>query len=757
MHARRISENVSPLRVLSFIHSRNFVRFTLVLSFLISFFIFINASSLTRRMGESRVTIDGLGARASGSVNTRIYVTSVEPNVSATYGDIIIVQGYVTVANLSNPPNWDPWPDVSVALKMNDSFMYDSGLIVNTTTDNNGNYTLSYTIPNNQSAGYWNVTVGLSPIPDYNYTHDPNFSGTIVEDLTILIKTSINATLNDPIWKDEDLVIYGYLTEQSPFSGSLTNQIVDVHVMNGTTLLGTHSFTTNLTGGYYGIIPAQNVDNLTYSVVYSGDSSHDSCSVNGTVNLYNSARFEFDPGMVTFQYAGMAIRVFGNAFQKDRDFGIEVPLESKDFNVYWDGAFLEQESTDEDGVFDFTMDISSTESPGIHALRLEVDVQNMTSQDISSTYNILVKQIGVILDESMDDPVFPNKDYVVEGQINPARQGISIVVDLHYRNGSFIRYDGYGQDNATLGSMTTNSEGRFYFKINGSFITSELRNITVVVNPYNKGNFGSGTNNTAITFITAIYFVNLTASSKTQVIQGRSFLISGVIVSQLGAPVREQDVVINYVIGTHNYSASFTTNKFGQFSGSIIINGTPGQHFTYILIVNASTSTQYKSESFELTIVEPPNSSWVLWLIPPIIVGFIFLGVLYTKYSKKKELQEARSFMQQKMDVLRMLVNNGRYKEAISYCYQIFVQVTEREFDLDLDDLGKGITIREFMDLLVREKGVPAELAWKFNNMLNEGLYSHYKVTRKDVSSTVETFGILYKEITGDISERFEL
>jgi hypothetical protein len=61
----------------------------------------------------------------SGSANTRVYVTGVN-TMSQVQGGYFVLRGYVTVANVSDPPNWDPWPSVAIALRMNGSFIYQS-------------------------------------------------------------------------------------------------------------------------------------------------------------------------------------------------------------------------------------------------------------------------------------------------------------------------------------------------------------------------------------------------------------------------------------------------------------------------------------------------------------------------------------------------------------------------------------------------------------------------------------------------------
>jgi hypothetical protein len=591
--------------------------------------------------------------KPSGSYNTKIFVQSVN-NQTRAQGDPLEVFGYVTVANLSSG-QYDPWPNVSIALIMNNSFIwrtYSPASIVNTTTNARGNFTLVYTVTSNQTLGYWTVTAGLSPIVNYNYTYDPFFSGTKNFTVTIVAYTIFHVTGFSP----------AEFNTHQPFT--ITGNILTL---------------------------ARNpVGNQTVIVVFSAHSP----LLNYTTETVPDGSFSFDI----------------SALDANDTFDL----------IYAGGGFF-----------------------------LPTSLLNQA---------VPFMQANVYLSPSVFYAVFPGEPYTIDGNITSPIGGIDLAVQLSYANGSTQLYTPSMQP-AGYGLMQTTAAGTFHFMIRDSSIPPSLTNMTVIANYDGLGAFPIVSYGPfPVRFISSVKFENVSVDGKPIASQGirldTDTVVSGTILSNYGTPVAGHSIEFLDVGTGENFNGS--TDASGAFSITFqVTRGTANSKATFEFLIVPATGPTLNSSTYLITILPQNNAVYYLWLIPVAVAAVVFGVYGYNIFLKKREVQQTRSYIQKKMDVVRSLVLAGKYREGIAYCYQSLVEIATKQYDLEEPQVGQ--TAREFIEFLVTEKNVPPEHAFQFMSSVQESLYSHHEITKDHVSSTLAGLGSLYCDITSDVADCFTI
>nr|MDO8114066.1 hypothetical protein [Candidatus Sigynarchaeota archaeon] len=626
-------------------------------------------------------------------------------------------------------------------------------------TDMYGRYSYSHQVSPSEPTAM-NYTVGqvkisLAAFPSVNYTRSVYIRPSIS---TVIINTTA------PAWKDEAAIIQGILRENEP---SLNNMqpiqgfSVNISLWNGPTLLDSQVLITDSSGRYTATFPAQNLDSLDYTVTFPSQNKYAASSFSGIFPVYKTAVFVYDPAMKRSEFQGYSFTIYGRAYA--RGFGLpDRPISSRSCEFLWDGGLIQLLSTSSGGNFQFSYSTSFSTIPGNYTitLRLLGDF-NYTGYSVSTDYTIQILALlplAITIPASASDPVFPDEPLIIEGSVDVQISNMSIAVDLEYPGPTVVRYDRVMHDAATYGSIWTDKMGRFFFRVPASYATSNLQRIWIVANPEHALTYQNASSSAIIIyFITSASFDGILISgvpvaSGPSVWQGSDTWIVGYVRSNAGTPVRYHDVRITNTASGETFNGQTDIN--GRFSIAVRINGTVNSNFSFIVAID-SGSMHFYSSVYQLLIILPPDYTWVLWFIPVIAAGVVVGVFFYIKVSKKQELLRIRSYMEQKLDLIRELVNTGKLKEAISYCYHVLVEVATRKFDLD--EVKESTTIREFIEMLITEKNVAPDIAFPFMTMVLEGLYSKILTNIDQVSTVVNLLGTLYANITSDTTQHFHL
>jgi hypothetical protein len=111
----------------------------------------------------------------------------------------------------------------------------------------------------------------------------------------------------------------------------------------------------------------------------------------------------------------------------------------------------------------------------------------------------------------------------------------------------------------------------------------------------------------------------------------------------------------------------------------------------------------------------------------------------------KKETQETLN-VSTKLNNVKLLYNTGRLKEAIAYLYTIYT-------DLALQKYGVrktfSQTIRDFAIIMVKQYGQDPANIYPFIQQIEKAIYGGYPSTPDFFLQIVESFGKIYREMSG--------
>ncbi|MHA1700313.1 MAG: hypothetical protein ACTSWN_15830, partial [Promethearchaeota archaeon] len=654
------------------------------------------------------------------------------------------------------------------------NFYWNDTFVETWTTDNFGSFNFQYTPAFDLSPGVYSFKLELS---DFNRT-GYNVNTTYFVLVRGLMNVSIKYNTSwSAIFYNEPFSIAGSVTNTSniayPYILNLTGFRVLAQFTDGVVTVNSTDVYTDDFGDFTINIPddflyLNNLDPSNISVTILSDYHYifnNGSSAPRTLKVFTRFDFVPDPVFLTAtHYVGQYIHVLGTVFG---NYSGEVrPLPYATFTYYWNGNFSGYLGLDDNGSVDFYLQTFFTDfTNNSNELLIELDVLFHPAIDPNTSYYFALKpldQLTFNVEPKLHYAVFQNEDLIIDGQLSAQIGGISLILEIFYENGTVERYNSTKHDSTIYGLMESRNDGSFYFLLPGSKVTNQTSAISVIANQelqYNYSSLYYGP--VPIQFVQNITFVDVNIENLDTVIKGQSLFIEGMVVANKGpndngTPIRDHEMII---IINNQHNVSISTNKSGGFSASIMIEGSVGSTYFVEFYMESEADPNANiscySEVYQMEIVAAPNNTWVLWLIPPIVVGVILLGIVYVRIQKKKELARIRSYIQFKLDVVRELVKSGKFRESISYCFRILVDIATRHYNLE--DISSGQTIKEFVTMLIREKTLPPSLGNKFIDAMNEGLYGPMKIDNSYVLKIVRLLGDLYQEITKDTSETFKL
>jgi hypothetical protein len=112
---------------------------------------------------------------------------------------------------------------------------------------------------------------------------------------------------------------------------------------------------------------------------------------------------------------------------------------------------------------------------------------------------------------------------------------------------------------------------------------------------------------------------------------------------------------------------------------------------------------------------------------------------------RKKESQPELN-VTQKLSNVKLLYNTGRIKEAIAYMYTIYT-------DLALQKYGVrktfSQTVRDFAIIMVKQYGQDPANIYPFIQQIEKAIYGGYPSTPEFFAQIVDSFGKIYREMSG--------
>jgi hypothetical protein len=112
---------------------------------------------------------------------------------------------------------------------------------------------------------------------------------------------------------------------------------------------------------------------------------------------------------------------------------------------------------------------------------------------------------------------------------------------------------------------------------------------------------------------------------------------------------------------------------------------------------------------------------------------------------KNKETQETLN-VSSKLNNVKILYNTGRIKEAIAYLYTIYTDIALQKYGVRKTF---SQTIRDFAIIMVKQYGQDPANIYPFIQQIERAIYGGYPSTPEFFLNIVETFGNIYREMSG--------
>jgi hypothetical protein len=112
---------------------------------------------------------------------------------------------------------------------------------------------------------------------------------------------------------------------------------------------------------------------------------------------------------------------------------------------------------------------------------------------------------------------------------------------------------------------------------------------------------------------------------------------------------------------------------------------------------------------------------------------------------KKKDEQEELN-VTSKLKNVKLLYNTGRLKEAIAYMYTIYTELALQKYGVRKTF---SQTVRDFAIIMVKQHGQDPANIYPFIQQIEKAIYGGYPSTPEFFLQIVESFGNIYREMSG--------
>jgi len=110
-------------------------------------------------------------------------------------------------------------------------------------------------------------------------------------------------------------------------------------------------------------------------------------------------------------------------------------------------------------------------------------------------------------------------------------------------------------------------------------------------------------------------------------------------------------------------------------------------------------------------------------------------------------VREMRSFTSKKLDTVRLLLGEGKQKEAMVYMLQIVAWLIENKHDVKK---APSATVKEYFTELVKNGKLPPQNVHPIVHLMEETLYSHHALPPNNFEQFKERWANLYVDLAGE-------
>jgi len=499
-----------------------------------------------------RVTFEGKTADVYISVVEPSWYVSITPNVTND-----VMRNYTPVEfTIQLSLNGDPYADGNVSII--DVTTGDTlGFAV---TNDSGIAIFTYTFPTPYPLGNHTIKVRF----DYYTMHPENTCWVwIIPEYTV----SFSMNVTEAVAGDTTILFTINITEYNqPASGNVT--LYDVTDNVQITILTVTDGTGNTT---YVFPLNSSLGNHTIRAIFHDTDFSDQIYVKSNTILNVSVAEPIIRGE-TVLIEGYLVRADGT------------PIASQIVNIYWNGSFIGNTTTNSNGYYSYSYYVSNTTEPGPITIFANTTVYLPYLNSSSNTINTYLKA-GISVN------LTTNATHYVRGQWVHISGTVILDNNTPVVNGVVGLY----WDNLFLANVTTDTSGSYSYdyQINS---THPFVRVTITASYY--GNSTLNSQEVTLDVYVQTHTSITLSSSTTSIVHGDSLTLNGTITDEDGNPIVGATIIIYYNISGTYYSVSAVSNSSGAFERVVDILLTyPGGVYNFTAHVDATNTFLANSSS----------------------------------------------------------------------------------------------------------------------------------------------------------------
>ncbi|MHA1370509.1 MAG: hypothetical protein ACTSWN_15825 [Promethearchaeota archaeon] len=119
---------------------------------------------------------------------------------------------------------------------------------------------------------------------------------------------------------------------------------------------------------------------------------------------------------------------------------------------------------------------------------------------------------------------------------------------------------------------------------------------------------------------------------------------------------------------------------------------------------------------------------------------------------KKMSPREIKNFTSRKLDIVRILLESGKTREAMVYMFHILAFIIQDKFDFPR---RPSMTVKEYLSNFMRNLEMPGDNIHPFVQLFEELIYSHHQFPPNVFNEYYNRWANLYRDISGDMPPNF--
>ena len=393
------------------------------------------------------------------------------------------------------------------------------------------------------------------------------------------------------------------------------------------------------------------------------------------------------------------------------------PLQNKQLKIYWNGSFVGDTTTNQNGVFEYKYTPIET---GRFNLTIVYEGSNYLNPSNNSKI-INVKYYNTKIMFNVSKSTVLRGEYIrISGKLtsNTNKEMSNIDLDINYND-------------SKLDTIKTSDYGAFNTELQIP-VNSNLGNNTLEIHYKGDKEYAEATAKKSL-FVKSRTFLIIDSPKKKQIERNTSITIKGVLTDNINNPIENKTINLSWTLG----NALLKTNKSGCFTyqynastlGSIVITAVFKGNSHYL---NSSYQKQINIVEPDLISLQKESQNTYILLLILVSVIITVIGILFL-FRKEKEYHN-HSIQQIARTTIRQLETGDKERDAVISCYKKMCDW------LNQKGVKKGSyqTPREFALAVRNYLKIDPQRLYELTRIFEKARYSPHDIDLKDKEAAIE-------------------